>query len=86
MDLLAMKTLIICSPEKMKEDSGTSLWLSTPAFTVLSLIFLVDMPFSLVADTLHLPIDLLSDKPKHGNRWTMNKSCDENGSSEGGLY
>ena len=51
-------------PSIAKEKDGTSYLITIPGSIVLAAFFVLDMPFSLVADTLFLPFDLATT-PSH---------------------
>ena len=72
MDALSIKCLWSMVPHS-KENEGTSMLFSVPIATIGSLIYLVDVPFSFVADTLYLPLNL-SHESEH-ERWTLMTPC-----------
>lgn len=72
MDALAIRCLWTL-PATAKEEEGVSYFASVPVSILGTAYFLIDMPFSIVGDTLWLPGDYASD-PTH-ERWTYSKFC-----------
>ena len=54
-------------PSVAKEKDGTSYFASVPLSILLTLLFVVDTPFSLVGDTLLLPLDVAKEPTRE--RW-----------------
>jgi len=54
-------------PGVAKEKDGTSYFASVPLSILGTLIFLIDAPFSLVGDTLLLPLDVVKEPIRE--RW-----------------
>jgi len=72
MDVISIKCMW-AMPLHAKKNEGTSLFYSVPVAAVGSLVYLIDVPFSLVADTLWLPMDLKHDSDQE--RWTVFTPC-----------
>ena len=72
MDALAIRCLWTL-PATAKKEEGTSYFASMPVTIIGSAYFLVDMPFSILGDTLWLSGDITID-PTH-ERWTYSKVC-----------
>ncbi|HEX9396206.1 MAG TPA: YceK/YidQ family lipoprotein [Burkholderiales bacterium] len=56
-------------PGIAKEKDGTSYFASVPLATLLTLLFLIDTPFSAIADTLLLPLDIAKEPTRE--RWSL---------------
>src|SRR5712692_2021297 len=54
-------------PGVAKEKDGTSYLASFPVSILLTLVFLIDAPFSVIADTLLLPLDIAKEPARE--RW-----------------
>jgi uncharacterized protein YceK len=79
MDALAIKCLWEL-PSVAKKEDGSSYFVSVPVSVLGTAYFLVDMPFSLVGDTLWLPGDFAME-PTH-ERWSVSQPCRKSGPPE----
>ena len=62
------------SPQIAKEKDGTSYLVSLPLVVLIDLMLLIDAPFSLVGDTLLLPLDIVKEPVRE--RWNpFTKPC-----------
>jgi len=72
MDAYAIKCLWKM-PGIANEKDDTPYYQSIPVALLGSVYFIIDIPFSIVGDTLNLSVDLTSE-PKN-ERWTLSKKC-----------
>lgn len=79
MDAMAIRCLWSL-PSTAKTEEGTSYFASVPVALLGSAYFLVDLPFSVVGDTIWLPGDLATEPTRE--RWSYDKFCRK--SSAGG--
>ena len=56
-----------------KENRGTSYFISIPFSLLVSALFVIDLPFSFVADTLLLPLDIAT--PPGPDRFSLPREC-----------
>ncbi len=73
---LSTRMIIKCVwqlPAITKEKEGTSYFMSVPVSFLIALVYLGDLPLSLVGDTLFLPFDLAME-PQY-RRWSVTQPC-----------